>query len=814
MSTFRLSSRALRSRALSASAFAGLLLTSACSDSPRSAAEDFASLVAAAPPTRSTSIALTSNGQFALVANRDANTLSMVRVRNSAGQDSFETVAEIGVGFEPRYVAVSPDDKRAYVSNAQSGTVSVVSLVSKSIIKTIAVGTEPRGVALTPNGKRLFVANHTEGTVSIIDTLALEVVEVAQVGKNPMALAITNDGDASDLDETVFVSEFFAELIPGGPGEGFDDGRQGVVWSLSSGGGAASKITLAPLSPADVGFGADRKPYCANFNANVHSEIFCPDTGVSDPASPVVSADPQGAFPNQLQALLVRQGLLYAPSIGAAPEPPVRFNVNVQALVNVVDVQAQLERVDLALNLNAQIKLETQPAPAEGRLERLFGNDIVAIDADRNGTSFLIVSRGGNHVLRAGLDANGKLSIGAPNGVVRFQTGNLPNGVVVRPDGRRAYVYNEVGLSITAIDLVNNVVLARDIPTATTPAPGSFQHALAVGKLAFSTALGLPDFGVFGTELRALDPLQHRNKASDNGWSSCASCHPDGLSDNVTWIFGTGPRSTVPLDAFFAKSSPLDQRISNWSGVMGSVTDFNNNARGVQGGTGFAGNPPPTQIFQHGITQGASDSLDAMTLWVQSVRAFNQPEPQNLIAFSSGAALFADNCASCHGGQKWSKSQVVYDNNPTFTKDTAAGGVAFDPGLTNAGAQIVQLTESNPQTGVTRTLRFLDPVGTFSAASPLEIRGQGATQGLTALGALGFNAPSLLGVRYHGPYLHDGSAQSFTEVFARHGFGGGTIESSFSAQERFDLEAFIESIDGATPTVESDTDAFLRAIRG
>jgi YVTN family beta-propeller protein len=791
-----------------------LLLAPACSDSPQTPALDPALIAAGPRTTRSSSIALTANGQFVVVANRDANTISMVRVRNSAGQDAFETVAEIGVGFEPRYVALSPDDKRAYVSNAQSGTVSVVSLTSKSIIKTIFVGAEPRGLALGPNGKRLFVANHTAGTLSIIDTAALVVVDEVAVGKNPTALAVTNDGDSSDLDETVFVSEFFAEPIPGGPGEGFDDGRQGVIWALPSAGGVAAKITLAPLAPSAVGFGADRKPYCADFNANVHSEIFCPDTSISDPTSPVVSADPQGAFPNQLQALVLRRGLLFAPNIGAAPEPPVRFNVNVQALVNVVDATARVERPELAVNLNAQIKLETQPVPAEGRLERLFGNDLVAIDADQLGSSFLIVSRGGNHVLRAFVDAAGNLSIGAPNNVVRFQTGHLPNGVVMRPDGKRAYVYNEVGLSVTAIDLVNNVVLQRDIPSATPPAPGSFQHAVAVGKLAFSTALGLPDFGALGTPLRAIDPLQHRNKASDNGWSSCASCHPDGLSDNVTWMFATGPRSTVPLDAFFSKFSPLDQRISNWSGVMGSVTDFNNNARGVQGGTGFAGNPPPTQIFQHGITQGASDSLDAMTLWVQTVRALNQPEPTDLAAFAGGAAVFADNCASCHGGPKWSKSQVVYDNNPTFNKDAAQGGVAFDPGLTTAGPQIVQLTETNPQTAVTLTLRFLDPVGTFSAANPLELRGAGGAQGTTALGGLGFNAPSLLGANYHGPYLHDGSAQTFADVFARHGFGAGTIESSFNAQELLDLEVFIKSIDGATPTIDSDTDAFLRAIRG
>src|SRR6185369_5588212 len=127
--------------------------------------------------------------------------------------------------------------------------------------------------------------------------------------------------------------------------------------------------------------------------------------------------------------------------------------------------------------------------------------------------------------------------------------------------------------------------------------------------------------------IRDLDPTKFRNKASDNAWSSCGACHPDGLTDNVTWSFPDGPRQTLPLDAFFAKDNPVDQRISNWSAVRGSVTDFNNNSRAVQGGVGFAGDPPNPNIYNHGVTQHASDALDLQTLWVQTVRSPILPKP-------------------------------------------------------------------------------------------------------------------------------------------------------------------------------------------
>jgi YVTN family beta-propeller protein len=757
-----------------------------------------------AGPSRSTNVALTSDDRLLVVANRDVDTVTVLRVRDASGADQLEKLIEIAVGDEPRAVAIAPDDRTAYVANTASGTVSVVGLATEiAVIDEIPVGTEPRGLALSPSGALLFVANHTAGTVSVIDTEQRAVSDTLKLHGNPTAIAVTNDGDGDDLDETVFVTRFFAERVPGGPGEGFDDGKQGIVLAFPAGGGAPAEIVLAPL--ANAGFNADRASFCAAFNAGVHSEVFCPAVDETDPTADVIDSDPQGAFPNQLQAALLRDDRLYVPSIAASPEPPVRFNVNVQALVHVVDAAALAEIPDRTVNLNAEIKAEVQPADPRRSLERLFANDIVALDATPDASRFYLVSRGGNCVIEATLDAAGKLALGAPD-VVRYQTGNIPTGIAVSSDGARAYVNNEVNLSVSVLDLAGRTVIERDVAVASLPVPGSFAHGVQLGKLAFHTALGMPESGVFGGELRDIVPLEHRGKASDNGWSSCASCHPDGLADGVTWIFGTGPRQTVPLDAFFSKLNPADQRISNWSAVMGSITDFNNNSRGVQGGLGFAGDPPPATIFQHGITEGGSESLDAMTLWVQTVRSPILPAAEDPIAAASGELLFQANCDSCHGGAKWSKSQVVYDDNPTFDADPNLGGAPLDPGLLNAGPQIRAFTEG------AFSLAFLETVGTFDAANPLEIRGQGATAGQTALGALGFNVPSLLGLGSSAPYLHDGSAPTLADVFERHQLGAGTIATVLSAQELGDLETFLETIDASTPIMPSATDQFLESI--
>src|SRR5215813_14010455 len=153
--------------------------------------------LAAAAPTRSTTIALTSDETRLVVVNREANTVSIVQVKDANGNDVANKLAEIGVGQEPRCVAIHPTDRAAYVTNGISGTVSVIDLVLNREVAQIPVGTEPRGCALTPDGSLLYVANHTEGTVSILLTgnpLSPIPAGAVQVGGNPMAIAITDAG--------------------------------------------------------------------------------------------------------------------------------------------------------------------------------------------------------------------------------------------------------------------------------------------------------------------------------------------------------------------------------------------------------------------------------------------------------------------------------------------------------------------------------------------------------------------------------------------------------------------------------------------
>ncbi len=83
-----------------------------------------------------------------------------------------------------------------------SGTVSVIDLDTRKVLKEIETDLHPSGMALAPDGRRLYVANANSDTISVLDTQTDHVVArwVAKpmrdlpFGSAPNALAVSPDG--------------------------------------------------------------------------------------------------------------------------------------------------------------------------------------------------------------------------------------------------------------------------------------------------------------------------------------------------------------------------------------------------------------------------------------------------------------------------------------------------------------------------------------------------------------------------------------------------------------------------------------------
>ena len=338
------------------------------------------------------------------VANREADSLTVFAVdggheKAAKGNSNILTkLAEVPVGEEP--VCVAADGRRAFVANAVSGTVSVVEWTGVGFEETaeFAVGTEPRGCALS--GSRLYVTNFTEGTVAVVDTKKKKVVDKVKVGGNPYGITVVGND--------VFVTQFFARLIDGGPGEGFDDGKEGVVQHFRRNNFNLDEITLAPL--ADSGFTANRVNLCQQFNPIGSEQHLLSGSECHRPAlTPLLPRRWQECSRTSSNRRSPAMACSICRMSARSPSRPwpagVNLNTNVQALVHVVDIASHAEREDLTVNLNQQIATEPDPPdPAAGNLAHLFGNDIVAMDADDDCENFFILSRGGNYVLKAQLE--------------------------------------------------------------------------------------------------------------------------------------------------------------------------------------------------------------------------------------------------------------------------------------------------------------------------------------------------------------------------------------------------------------------------
>jgi YVTN family beta-propeller protein len=121
-------------------------------------------------------------------------------------------------------LALSPAARaeRAYVSNEDDGTVTVIDADRAAAIATIAVGKRPRGLALSPDGALLYVAvsglpkcpppipdeqcarlprDPAADGVAVVDTRSLELTRLIGGVSDPERVAVSRDG------RRLFVSE-------------------------------------------------------------------------------------------------------------------------------------------------------------------------------------------------------------------------------------------------------------------------------------------------------------------------------------------------------------------------------------------------------------------------------------------------------------------------------------------------------------------------------------------------------------------------------------------------------------------------------
>jgi YVTN family beta-propeller protein len=297
-----------------------------------------------------------------------------------------------------------------------------------------------------------------------------------------------------------------------------------------------------------------------------------------------------------------------------------------------------------------------------------------------------------------------------------FKVGKNPRAVRVSPDGKELFIYTTLDFAVE----IRNVSTLRKEATITTCAPPKSPEWVR-GKVLFQSAT-----------------------LSGAKWISCASCHPDGLTDGRTWHNPEGLRRVPPLLGL-AHTHPL-----HWSADRDEVQDFEYTLRSrLMGGRGLIPGAMKSKVAFHPIeleekTSGRSKDLDALAIYTNSFDFRLSPHaagPGKLTpeAERGKAVFFAKeaNCASCHSGPFYTDSKLAKPFN-------------------------------------------LHDVGTGDPAEKMGPK---------------YDTPTLLGVYRNTQYLHHGKARTLMDVLTafnpkdQHG-----TTSHLSREQKEDLVAFLKSL--------------------
>ncbi len=227
---------------------------------------------------------------------------------------------------------------------------------------------------------------------------------------------------------------------------------------------------------------------------------------------------------------------------------------------------------------------------------------------------------------------------------------------------------------------------------------------------------------------------------TQNFWVACSTCHLEGRSDAVTWLFAQGPRDT-PSNA----GGPINTGFLFRQAVRNDVIDYDQTIRVEQGGAYDRTNP--AQLPQ----------LQALAAYVNYAIPF--PPNPNLASNGTltpsqqnGQALFATSCATCHAG-------------PFFT-DSGMGNPTLDP----AGPVVLH----DIGTCVT--------TGAHPDVASTDIDGDPRTP-------CAFDTPTLRGIFATPPYFHDGSAATLLDAVMRI-----PVSAGLTAAQQADLVNYLETL--------------------
>jgi YVTN family beta-propeller protein len=499
---------------------------------------------------------------------------------------------------------------------------------------SLPAGSSSSLLDITPDGRRLLVANPDSGSVTVVDARERRKLHEIPVGDQPegsawiggpLALATVYRDDRLvwiDADAGKVLSRLDVAAEPYGVVVSRDGKR---AWVSHDAPGIVSEIDVGTRTvrrEMPVG-GAARGLALSADERTLYVTLFRSATLVAlDLESGKVTATWPGHADDNLGRSVVlhpRKPRAYLPHLRSRTTA-ADGDVPVTPHLSICDLQSgQPPRTEVALDAFNNGRAVCNPWEA-------------ALSPD--GTRLFVIHAGTNdlNVARLVEEDGGRLErVGHLVGV-----GQNPRAVRVSPDGNAVWIYAALDYELTCHDAGTMRVLAR-IKVSLSPHGAEWDR----GKALFNTSL---------------PPLTRRR------WVACASCHPDGQSDQRVWQMPAGPRRTPALFGL-----PHTGAL-HWSADRDEVQDFEHTIRSpLMQGRGLLEGEPFAPLGQPNA--GRSADLDALADFCNSLTFRRSPHPQN----ERGRKLFfsdAVGCAKCHTGPYFTDSTL---KRPFVLHDVGTG---------------------------------------------------------------------------------------------------------------------------------------------
>lgn len=481
-------------------------------------------------------------------------------------------------------IAISGD--RVFVVNTPADTVDVIDAETRKLAHRIPVGVDPVSIGVRPDGLEVWVANHVSDSVSVIDnnstsptylhvvatiqefdskraTTFDEPVGIAFASNDKAYVALSSENQIAVVD--VAARQVIKRLtIPAQDPRAITvrDGKLFVIPFESN-----NKTQLSGGNKDDID--GELVTFDAWEHSIIHNNVLSLGHVVDIIKHPEVPDRDLFIFDTETDQLVKTVDslgtLLYGLTVASdgtvfVAQTDARNDVNGRSGTKKYDLSQlenraflnQITRVELSGKGETRqpefIDLEPLP-PQHPEPEQALATPFAIQISDDDST--LVVSAAASDKVFTVDAKSGKL-------LGRVDVDAVPRGIALQQnDGRlaSAWVLNAVANTVSLVDLTNREA-PQVISTITLSDPT--HPAVKRGRMAFETAA-----------------------ASSSGTFSCASCHPDGHTDQLLWVLKTPivtggdqimPRSTMPVRGL------RDTEPYHWDGIPGDPYGGNNSA--------------------------------------------------------------------------------------------------------------------------------------------------------------------------------------------------------------------------------------------